>query len=208
MEKETLLLFGAGGQAKVVIDAVAAAGNPFLICVVDEDPSKHGQTILGHAIMAPLENLVTVATAFHVAVGGNAARERIYRKFEAHGYINRTIMHPKACVSVSARIGAGTFIAASSIVGPDAQIERCCIVNHGAVVDHDCRVGGFSHVAPNATLGGGVVLGKRVMIGAGANILPGVSIGDDCVIGAGAVVLKNIDAGSVHIGVPARNHKK
>jgi len=71
------------------------------------------------------------------------------------------------------------------------------------VVDHECVVGEFSHVAPNATLGGQVKIGARVLIGAGANILPGMTIGDDCVVGAGAVVTRNLTGGT-YVGMPAR----
>jgi maltose O-acetyltransferase len=49
-----------------------------------------------------------------------------------------------------------------------------------------------------------VVIGKRVMVGAGAIILPGTRIGDDSVIGAGAVVRGEIQPGSLVVGNPAR----
>jgi maltose O-acetyltransferase len=47
-------------------------------------------------------------------------------------------------------------------------------------------------------------LGRNVWIGGGAIILPGVSIGDDALIGAGSVVTRNIPAGAVAFGNPAR----
>jgi acetyltransferase-like isoleucine patch superfamily enzyme len=81
------------------------------------------------------------------------------------------------------------------------------IVNHGAVVDHDVRVGDFSHIAPRAGLGGGVTVGKRVLIGTGACILPGLAICDDAVIGAGAVVHQDVVEAGVYAGVPARRTK-
>jgi acetyltransferase-like isoleucine patch superfamily enzyme len=65
-------------------------------------------------------------------------------------------------------------------------------------------VGDFSHIAPNATLGGGVRIGAGVLIGAGANILPGIAIGDGAVVGAGAVITTDVDAYETHVGVPAR----
>lgn len=51
---------------------------------------------------------------------------------------------------------------------------------------------------------GQVNIGSRVFIGAGSTVLPGVSIGDDVVIGAGSVVTRDIPAGSVAVGNPAK----
>jgi len=47
-----------------------------------------------------------------------------------------------------------------------------------------------------------------VLIGAGANVLPGISIADNSVIGAGAVVTRDVDAGEVLAGIPAKNRKR
>src|ERR1700740_3471440 len=47
-------------------------------------------------------------------------------------------------------------------------------------------------------------IGRNVWIGGGAIILPGVSIGDDALIGAGSVVTRDIPAGAVAFGNPAR----
>ena len=49
-----------------------------------------------------------------------------------------------------------------------------------------------------------IVLGKRVWIGSNSTILQGVTIGDNAVIGAGSVVTKDIPAGCIAAGVPAR----
>lgn len=49
-----------------------------------------------------------------------------------------------------------------------------------------------------------VNIGSRVFIGAGSIVLPGVNIGDDAIIGAGSVVTKNVPAGKVYAGNPAR----
>jgi len=49
-----------------------------------------------------------------------------------------------------------------------------------------------------------IAIGDNVWLGGGAIVLPGVRIGDDSVIGAGAVVTKDVPAGVVAAGNPAR----
>jgi acetyltransferase-like isoleucine patch superfamily enzyme len=49
-----------------------------------------------------------------------------------------------------------------------------------------------------------VVVEANVWIGANATILPGVRLGSGCVVGAGAVVTRDVPAGAVALGVPAR----
>ena len=49
-----------------------------------------------------------------------------------------------------------------------------------------------------------ITLGDNVWLGGGAIVLPGVTIGADTVVGAGAVVTKDLPAGVVAVGNPAR----
>lgn len=86
----------------------------------------------------------------------------------------------------------------------DAQLGEACIANHRAVADHECVLGNGVHLAPGATLCGCVRLGNNVMIGAGAVVLPRVKIGENTIVGAGAVVVRDLPAGVVVAGNPAR----
>lgn len=53
-------------------------------------------------------------------------------------------------------------------------------------------------------IGGGIVIGNNVQIGANAIILPRITIGDNVVVGAGSVVTKNIDSNLIVAGIPAK----
>lgn len=198
------MIIGAGGHAKVLLDALRCErGAAFGCQLVDDDVSLSGKKSMGLNISVPIASALHHSRAFHVAIGNNAIRERVAQDCLKAGMTYETVKHPRAICAGSASISSGCFVAAGAVVSAEARIAEGCIINHGAVVDHDCVLDSFCHVAPNATLGGGVRLGKRVLIGSGANILPGVSIADDCIVGAGAVVLHDLPSGNTYAGVPA-----
>lgn len=79
------------------------------------------------------------------------------------------------------------------------------IINSGAIIEHECRIGQFVHVAPGATLCGRVCVEDHTHIGANATILPSVHIGKHVMVGAGSVVLHNLNDRQKVAGNPARN---
>jgi sugar O-acyltransferase (sialic acid O-acetyltransferase NeuD family) len=197
-------LIGAGGHCKVVLDALLEGGADLsMIRVRDGRAERVAENLLGARIETPEIVEALAGQAFHIAIGAIEARARLHAEAGAAGGHPRTVRHPSAQVSRFAEIAGGAFVAALSVVGPSARIGRGVIVNHGAVVDHDCEVGDFTHLAPNSSLGGGVKVGERCLIGAGAVVLPGLRIGDGVTIGAGAVVTRDVAPHQTWTGVPA-----
>lgn len=197
----TLLIFGAGGHGRVVADAALAQGGWAQLRVTDRDAAKHGRAVLPGLHVESVEQAVALSAAAHIAIGSAASREREAR---AVGLPLATVVHPLASVSRYAQVGDGCFLAAQSVLAPGARLATAVIVNHGAVVDHDCEVGEFTHVAPLVALGGEVRIGRRVLLGSGTKVLPGVHIADDVIVGAGAVVRDHIAEPGTWVGVPAR----
>jgi sugar O-acyltransferase (sialic acid O-acetyltransferase NeuD family) len=196
------LIVGAGGHAKVALDACQRAYPQAELGVRDDDPAKAGASLLGVAVKTMVD--ADLRRLCHVAIGDNAARRKLCEAVERAGGTLLAIVHPAAQVSRHAEVGPGALVAATAVVAPQARVGRGAIVNHGAIVDHDCEVGAWTHIAPRAVLGGAVRIGESCLIGSGAVILPGVVIGDGAVVGSGAVVTHDVAAGATVVGVPAK----
>jgi sugar O-acyltransferase (sialic acid O-acetyltransferase NeuD family) len=204
MPIERFFLIGAGGHSMVVLDALELTGKKVDICILDESVERVGKHVLNLTVQRFDPGMKMAGERFHVCVGDNKVRARLFDVLKNGGGSLGTVIHPVATIARSASIGDGTFVAARAIVAPVAVIGAGVIVNHGTIVDHECAVGKYCHLAPGVTLGGNVRVGERVFIGAGANVLPGIDIGDNAIIGAGAVVTADVPPGTTYVGVPAR----
>ena len=192
-------IYGAGGHGKVVLDAMQAAHIDCAGFVDDKEISS----LAGLSVLKLSDLVLESSIYLHLAIGNCKTREAIVAQLKNAKYFSVT--HPSTVIAKTAQIGLGTFLAAQSIIAPDVKIGIHCVINHAAVVDHDCLVGDYTHIAPKSSLGGGVKVGRGVLIGAGAVVLPGIVIADNAVIAAGAVVTKNVAAGMTVVGSPAKS---
>ncbi len=159
-----LALFGAGGHGKVVADAALKAGWSDIVFFDDAWPQR---TINGHwPVAGNFDALMGHAHLFesvHVSIGNCSVRWRKQQELRAAGVTLATVVHPQACVSQFAQIGAGSVVMAGAVVNVDTVIGEACIINTGVTVDHDCHLAAGVHVCPGAHLSGGVTVGARLM---------------------------------------------
>lgn len=207
MGKDHIHIIGAGGHAKVVLDAIIDKDPEAVVSVYDNHPDILKKMIFGQYEIQD-QNALKLLNHLHIAIGDNKIRENVALKFSQSLSDLQTIIHKKSIVSSSSIIKEGCFVAAGAIVGPDSLINHGTIVNHMAIVDHDCQIGSWVHIAPNATLGGGVMLDDGVFVGAGSVVLPGIRVGKNSIVGAGAVVTQDVPDGSTVIGIPAKGKLK
>ena len=120
----------------------------------------------------------------------------------------------RVAIQDDVEIGANTTIDRGSnrdtIVGEGTKIDNLVQIGHNVVIGRHCLIAGQVGISGSVTIGDFVMLGgnagirDNVTIGAGARVLGPVYIGDRVQIGANSVVVKDIPAGAVATGVPAK----
>jgi sugar O-acyltransferase (sialic acid O-acetyltransferase NeuD family) len=198
MATTELLFYGAGGHAKVVIEAWVASGGT-ISGVFDDDAAR--TSILNFSVTGKYQSDLHRGVRMVISVGNNRIRRTLAQSvIHAFGVVK----HPSVVVSPSATIGDGTVIMAGAIVSSSTYVGRHAIVNHRSSIDHDCIVGDYTHVAPGVTICGEVTIDEGVLLGAGATILPGVRIGRWATVGAGCVIAHDVPEFAVVAGVPGK----
>jgi sugar O-acyltransferase (sialic acid O-acetyltransferase NeuD family) len=203
-----LVIIGSGGHAGVVIDAINywnywkdGRYTPRLVIV--DDTLEPGQMRHGRIVSRTGNITYPDLCEVFIAIGDNAVRERISAEWS---FVYTNVIHPKSDVRTPI-LTRGNYIGANAVINPGCRVGNFCIINTGAILEHDSSIGDFSSLAPGVVTGGRVKIGDRTAIGLGAMIRDGVTIGNNCSIGMGAVVLDDIPDNSTAWGNPARIQK-
>jgi sugar O-acyltransferase (sialic acid O-acetyltransferase NeuD family) len=192
-----IIIQGAGGHARVVIDCALAQGHTIEGIF---DPNSSGE-LYGIPIHSAYRGQDFRDSRMVVAIGDNAVRQDVVRAAQ-HSFVN--VIHPSAMLSPYSALGLGNVIVHGVIVQAEAEVENHVILNTGSRIDHHCKVKDYVHIGPGVVLCGNVQIGEGSFIGAGTTIIPGKKVGAWSIVGAGSVVIDDIPDNVVAVGNPAR----
>src|SRR5436190_11430957 len=115
-----VLIVGAGGHGKVVLDILRTGGKYKPIGFLDADPSLVGTQIAGLPVLGPLNALPRLrqqhkVSAAIVAIGDNRTRVRYAKLLAEQGVELVNAVHPSAVVSATAVLGVNVVVAAGAV---------------------------------------------------------------------------------------------
>lgn len=206
--KKKMVIIGAGGHAKVIIDILQSSIEYEIVGLLDKnrDRTISNLNVLGDDSLLPSLYKQGIHYAF-IAIGDNRIRVQLAKRATNIGFKLINAISPFAYISPSAILGSGIAIMAGSVINASTQIENNTIINTGATIDHDCFIGDSCNVSPGCTISGNVTIGNGTFVGTGAKVIDGVNIGAWSIIGAGAVIIDNIPENCLAVGIPARIKK-
>ena len=209
---EPLVVLGAGGNSLGILDAVEAlnalAPTWRIEGILDDIPENQGRVVLGAKVIGTIEDAPRLkGCRFVNGISSIASFRRIpevIRRSAVPRDAFATIVHPRATVASSARVGVGSAILAGSVICPEARVGNHVIVLQNTTVNHHTTVGDYTTLSAGITILGYIEIGANAFIGGGSTLAPMVKVGDGALVGAGAVVIRDVPAGRVYAGNPAR----
>jgi sugar O-acyltransferase (sialic acid O-acetyltransferase NeuD family) len=199
------LIIGYSGHAYVVLDTLRSNGIIVSAYCEIEEKSKNpfGLIYLGEEKSATIISQLQLYNAY-LGIGSNLIRNKIYHYFTEHNIKMPSVIHSQSIVSSSVLIENGSVVMPGVVINAFAKIGKAVICNSSSIIEHECEIGDFAHIAPGAVLAGNVKIGANTFIGANSVIKEGVCIGSNVTVGAGSVVINNIPDGRKIVGNPSR----
>lgn len=200
---EQLIIIGAGGYAKSVLDSIDYY-NYRLKGFLDSysDKTEH----IGYPIIAKkLDDISDKEKYFYfIAVGNSEHRKVWYDRLRELNLRMINVVDKTAIISPQAKIGTGCFFGKYSVINAGSTVHDNCLVNTKALVEHGCEIAPHVNISTNAVINGDVKVGTGSFIGSCSVILGQLQVGEWSTVGAGAVVTKSVPSGVTVAGVPAK----
>lgn len=206
-------IFGTSGMARETRDIADALGYS-VIFIARDAGERSAFAGAGEVVLeSDLERFRDMSCV--IGVGEPLIRKKIAARYAGRiDFIN--LIHPSATFGWRQREAVesreGVVICAGARFSSNISIGDFTLFNLNASVSHDCVIGAFATISPQACILGNVEVGDAAWIGAGAIINQGDDIarrmiGPGTAIGSGAVVLHDCEANAVYAGIPARKIK-
>jgi len=210
-QERTLVIVGAGGFGREVLDVITAINErerawDVVGFIADDEPDSDVLARIGCPWLGPVGAYADSPSADHyvIGVGNPAARRSVAMQLDTAGLTPALLIHPSATIGADVELGAGSVICSNVSLTTNIRLGRHVHVNLNSTIGHDSRIADFVTINPLVAVSGDVCLDEDVTMGTHSSILQGLHVGTRSFVGAGAVVTKDVAPGTTVVGVPAK----
>ncbi|MBP7177102.1 MAG: acetyltransferase [Thermoclostridium sp.] len=203
---EKLLIVGAGGMGKEVVDLVLAVDQFEIAGFLDDDPNKKNTLVNQIPVLSDLDQMDKYRAIKHlvIAVANPGVKKRIAAIAEKAGFQFPNLIHPSVVFGSGVSLGQGNIICAGSIVSTEVCLQNFITINPQCGIGHESNLHSFSTLYWGVHLGGNAIIGEGCELGTHSCVLQGLKLTDNTILGAGAVAVKSIEQPGTYVGIPAR----
>lgn len=203
-----LVIVGAGGHGREVLDVAEAVGGHTVLGFVDDgSPDLTAVEARGHRLLGDVASLASLGPVLVVvAIGDAQARLDVAARALAIADVTAVpaLVHPDATVGTRCTIGPGTVVAAGARITTNVTIGAHCYLGPNATVGHDSRLLDGASLYPGSVVSGDVTVGRAATIGAAAAVKQGLTVGAASFVALGAGVVHDVPEGATVAGTPAK----
>lgn len=206
-------IWGASGFGREVVPLARQSYPDEKLVFVDDNPPS--SQLNGYQVMT-FEEFASQQVDLKfisIAIADPNVRAKLTEKCEEANISIISLQGSNVVIMDEVNIGDGAILCPFSSITSNVSIGKSFHSNIYSYVAHDCVIGNFVTFAPRVHCNGNVHIEDFAYIGTGAIIKQGTPdkpliIGEGAIVGMGAVVTKDVAAGSVVIGNPARPLQK
>ncbi len=200
-----ILIIGAGGFGKEVVDLIKDIGGYEIVGFFDDNIEKKGTLVNHIPVLDTTEYLYQYQSVESVviAIANPILKKKVYKHSKDIGFQYPNLIHPTVIMGGNAKLGVGNIIGVNSILSTEVTLQDFVTVNPQCGIGHESELRSFTTLYWNVNISGNVTIQEGCELGSKSCVLQGLNITRHAIIGAGAVVIKDIHESGTYIGVPA-----